>query len=178
MTVLSIGIFLVYSNSGRFKNTPHEQLEEIAGTNISAGNKNTSTTGTKAQVDTTIKTVFKDNVSIWVYDFETKSPVKNREIKEDTLTPKQMVKFINSISPEEIHLDFVKVSHDTIYVKIKESTYLTQSIGTTGTDEYISTTTYTLTELKNIKYVNYDFIIGDHVMPGTYSRKDFANRIK
>ena len=55
MAVLSIRLLLVYSNSGRFKNTPEAQLEEIAGTNNSVINKNTSTTAAKVQVDTIIK---------------------------------------------------------------------------------------------------------------------------
>ena len=55
MVLLSTCILFVYSNSGRFKNTPEARLEEIAGTNNSVINKNTSTTATKVQVDTTIK---------------------------------------------------------------------------------------------------------------------------
>lgn len=55
MAVLSICILLVYSNSGRFKNTPEAQLEEVAGTNGRLINKDTSTTATKVQVDTIIK---------------------------------------------------------------------------------------------------------------------------
>ena len=50
--------------------------------------------------------------------------------------------------------------------------------GTTGADDYMSTTTFTLTELKNIKYVNYDFEEGDHAMPGTYSRQYYIDRNK
>jgi hypothetical protein len=39
----------------------------------------------------------------------------------------------------------------------------------------MASTTYSLTELKGIKYVNYTMQAGDHVSPGTYSRKSFEN---
>ena len=79
---------------------------------------------------------------------------------------------INQNFPD-IHLDLVKVSHDTIYVKIPDSKRLTEEIGNTGADNYLASATFTLTELKNIKYVNIDLKAGDHAEPGVYSRADF-----
>jgi hypothetical protein len=38
-----------------------------------------------------------------------------------------------------------------------------------------TSTTYNLTELKGIKFVSYNMQAGDHVSPGTYSRKSFEN---
>ncbi len=51
-------------------------------------------------------------------------------------------------------------------------------MGTTGADDYMSTTTFTLTELRGIKYVNFAFEEGDHAVPGTYSRKYYIDRNK
>jgi hypothetical protein len=121
----------------------------------------------------------KDNISIWTYDYVTDAPVKNRDVKADTLTPGKLVNFINTHKGgSKIHLDLVKLSHDTIYVKIKESTYLTQQMGTSGAEDYMTTTTFTLTELKNVKFVTYDFKEGDHAAPGTYSREYYTDRNK
>ncbi len=120
-----------------------------------------------------------DSVSVWTYDYENEMPMKSKAIQAGSLTPEKWVDFVNNnIGDNNIHLDFVKVSKDTLYVRIKESTYLTQQMGTTGADDYMSTTTFTLTELKNIKYVNYDFEEGDHAMPGTYSRQYYIDRNK
>jgi hypothetical protein len=79
-------------------------------------------------------TAKKDSISIWVYDYVTEMPIKNREI--------------------------------------------TQQMGTSGADDYMTTTTFTLTELKGIKYVNFDFEEGDHAVPGTYSRQYYIDRNK
>ena len=89
-----------------------------------------------------------------------------------------MINLINGHKANKIHLDFVKISLDTIYVKINNSMFLTQQMGTTGADEYMSVTTFSLTELKGIKYVDYDFEEGDHANPGTYSRQDYLERNK
>jgi hypothetical protein len=43
-------------------------------------------------------------------------------------------------------------------------------MGTTGATAYIEAVTYTLTSLKNIHYVEFDFKEGDHAIPGRYSR--------
>jgi len=120
-----------------------------------------------------------DSISIWIYDYLTDMPLKNREVKADTLTVRKLILFINTHKGgEKIHLDYLKSSNDTIFVTIKESTYLTQQMGTTGADDYMSTTTFTLTELRGIKYVNFAFEEGDHAVPGTYSRKYYIDRNK
>ena len=75
----------------------------------------------------------------------------------------------------EIHLDFIKISHDTIYVKIPNSQNLTSDIGDTGAENYLASTTYTLTEMKNVRYVNIAMKGGDHAEPGVYSRDDFKD---
>ena len=74
---------------------------------------------------------------------------------------------------EGIKLEFGKISHDTLYVAIPESAVLTQQMGSSGAYSYIASTTFTLTELKDIKFVTYDFEEGDHLSPGTMKRSDF-----
>jgi len=92
--------------------------------------------------------------------------------KIDTLSSARLVHLLNENFPD-IRLDFVKVSHDTIYVKIPDSKRLTQELGDTGADDYLAATTYTLTESKNIKFVNIAMKAGDHAEPGVYTREDF-----
>ncbi len=76
---------------------------------------------------------------------------------------------------ENVKLVLVKTSNDTLYVSIPDSEFLGQQMGSAGAQAYMASTTYNLTELKNIKYVNYDMEAGDHVSPGIYSRKSFEN---
>ena len=90
------------------------------------------------------------------------------------MTPKKVIDEINSVW-SEIILQFKKVSNDTIYVTIPDSYYLTERIGTSGASNYMAATTYSLTELKGIKYVHYDFEEGEHLSPGTMTREDYKN---
>jgi len=92
----------------------------------------------------------------------------------DTMSAKNLIQIINA-NYDSIYLDYVKISHDTVYVHIPHSEMLTERIGSTGADMYMASTTWSLTELKNIKYVNYDFEEGDHASPGVYSRNNFKN---
>ena len=97
---------------------------------------------------------------------------KQRQVNPDTLSVGKLISEINS-SWDGIKLEFRKISHDTIYVAIPESNVLTNQMGSTGADNYMSSTTFILTELKHVKYVNYDFAEGDHMQPGTMKRSDF-----
>ena len=92
----------------------------------------------------------------------------------DTMSVKNLIQIINA-NCDSIHLDYIKNSHDTIYVHIPHSEMLTERIGSTGADMYLASTTWSLTEIKSIKYVNYDFEEGDHASPGVYSRDNFKN---
>lgn len=95
-----------------------------------------------------------------------------QNIKLDTLSSTQLIQLINNNFPD-IHLDLVKISHDTIYVNIPDSKKLTNGIGDTGAENYLASATFTLTELKNIKFVNIAMKPGDHAEPGVYTRDDF-----
>jgi hypothetical protein len=95
-----------------------------------------------------------------------------QNVKLDTLSSTQLVQLINNNFPD-IHLDLLKISHDTIYVKVPDSKKLANEIGDTGAENYLASATFTLTELKNVKFVNISMKPGDHAEPGVYSRDDF-----
>jgi hypothetical protein len=95
-----------------------------------------------------------------------------QNVKLDTLSSTRLVELINNNFPD-IHIDLVKISHDTIYVKIPDSKKLANEMGDTGAENYLASATFTLTELKNIKFVNIAMKPGDHAEPGVYSRDDF-----
>ena len=112
---------------------------------------------------------------IWSVDEqgnENERMIKPQNVRLDTLSSLNLVELINKNYPE-IHLDLLKVSHDTMYVKIPESDKLTQQMGSTGAQNYMASATYTLTEFKNVKYVNFNMKEGDHAGPGVFSRQDF-----
>jgi hypothetical protein len=118
----------------------------------------------------------KINNLIWSATYDTANQhvilKQQRKVNPDTLTAEKIIKDINT-SWDDIKLEYRKISHDTIYVAIPQSSTLTQGIGSSGAYNYMSSTTFSLTELKNIKYVNFDFVEGDHMAPGTMKRADF-----
>lgn len=114
----------------------------------------------------------------WVSDFDT---IRNefylkqqRKINPDSLTAENLINDLNA-AWENVKLVLLKTSNDTLYVSIPDSEFLGQQMGSAGAQAYMASTTYNLTELKNIKYVNYTMEAGDHASPGTYSRESFEN---
>lgn len=90
----------------------------------------------------------------------------------ESFTPNQLVVALNETYPE-IQIKFQDISHDTMFVSIPNSKVLTEQMGSTGSYNYLATAVFNLTELKNVKYIHFDFKEGDHASPGTFTRKDF-----
>lgn len=92
----------------------------------------------------------------------------------DTLSAQNILQLINN-NYDSIRVDYVKTSHDTIYVHIPNSEMLTENIGSTGAEMFMASTTYSLTELNGVHFVNFDFKEGEHASPGVYDRSYFKN---
>ena len=73
-------------------------------------------------------------------------------------------------------LKLVKISSDTVYLAVINSSYLTQSMGTTGAEDYIVKSGISLLEIDGIDYVDFDFAMGDHAYPGTFSKAGYQAR--
>jgi Sporulation and spore germination len=93
----------------------------------------------------------------------------------DSLSTASIIDYINR-SDSSIHLDIVKTSNDTVYLKIPDATYLTQRMGSTGSEMYLASVVYNLTELPGIRFINFDFEEGDHAQPGILSRNSFNDQ--
>jgi len=119
---------------------------------------------------------FKNLIWVPVYD-STKgdySLKQQRKVSPDTLNAEKLIKEINA-SWDGIKMEFKKISHDTVFVAIPKSEVLTQQMGSSGANSYLFSSTFILTELPKVKFVNYDFREGDHLAPGTFKRTDFKN---
>ncbi|SKB27619.1 hypothetical protein [Daejeonella lutea] len=88
------------------------------------------------------------------------------------LEPSDIVDALNLKYPE-IKLQWVKLDGEKALVSIADATYLTQQTGSEGAQAYLAEATYSLTELKGITAVEFDFEEGDHARPGVYKRTDF-----
>lgn len=97
-------------------------------------------------------------------------PLPYKKIKDATL--EMLIRELNLLFTEK-NLPTVTLSkseNDTVFLQVSDENMLTQEMGTTGATAYIEAVTYTLTSLKNIHYVQFDFKEGDHAIPGRYSR--------
>lgn len=115
---------------------------------------------------------------IWAFSEMGDTIIKIRSMPIESLTPNKLIDLLNSKYTPSVTLEFDKISNDTVYVRIPNSTVLTQQMGSHGAYDYMITSTFTLTELKGIEYVNFRFEWGDHAGPGVYSRDYFLDELK
>ena len=92
----------------------------------------------------------------------------------DTMSAQSVIQLVNN-NYDSIHLDLVRISHDTIYIHIPNSEMLTERIGSTGAEMFMASTTFSLTSVQGIHFVNYAFVAGEHAAPGVFDRSDFKN---
>jgi len=75
-------------------------------------------------------------------------------------------------------LKLKNIKDQVVNIEVINAEYLTQRMGSTGAEEFLAVTTFTLTEFDNIKFVNFIFEEGDHAIPGLYSREDILKNWK
>ena len=80
----------------------------------------------------------------------------------------------DSIKTEFPQINLQKIERQTANIEIANDQYLTQNMGSDGAQDYLAEVTFTLTENPGIKAVNFVFNVGDHAMPGLYTRESFT----
>ena len=99
---------------------------------------------------------------------------KNPAARPENLTGQDIIDALNLKYPQ-IRIDSFSVEGNKAIVSIQNSTYLTQEMGTAGARAYLAEATYSLTEIDDIKAVDFRLKAGDHAMPGILTRRSFEN---
>lgn len=114
--------------------------------------------------------------AIWGYDYNQQTEEfelkQLRSVDKNILTGETLEKIINKSWPR-VQIEFIKTSNDTAFISIPDSEVLTQQMGSAGAEGFMISTTFSLTELKEINYVSFEFEEGDHGVPGVYSRNSW-----
>lgn len=134
------------------------------------------TTDSSAVVQPADSSAIKDMHYFWTSDILPQQGLvmtKTRPLSPDSLSAPIIVQVFNEMYPE-IPITVNKISHDSIFIKIGNSKYLTQQMGSSGPEAYFAELTYNLTEVPGINYVDFNFKEGQHAAPATYSRTDFV----
>jgi hypothetical protein len=132
--------------------------------------------GTAVIVKPADSSAIKDMHYFWAADIVGKQGLvmtKTRPLSPDSLSAPIIVQVFNEMYPE-IPITVNKIAHDSIFIKIGNSKYLTQQMGSSGPETYFAELTYNLTEVPGINYVDFNFKEGQHAAPATYSRTDFV----
>ena len=100
------------------------------------------------------------------------SIIKSDLVKTDELSEINVCNALNRKYPE-ISIINATINNDTALVTIPNASSLTQQTGTMGAKIYMMESTYSFTEIPNVKFVKFIFKEGDHASPGVFTRKDF-----
>lgn len=74
-----------------------------------------------------------------------------------------------------LRLQLQSVEGTTVHVGVSDDRRLTEQMGTTGSQMYVASLTYTLTSLAPIDRVYLDVEEGSHAQPGAYTRQVWAD---
>ncbi len=77
------------------------------------------------------------------------------------------------LEPPRIRLQ--NVAEGVAHIEIINAGYLTERMGTSGAQNYLAATTYSLTETPGVRGVDFIFPAGEHAAPGVYTRASFPD---
>jgi hypothetical protein len=129
-----------------------------------------------ANPDSSYEVVNTKRFYVWEVDIEKKTLKKNPSLATVAINADSVIDGLNR-QYENILLEKINIHKDTINLKISDSDYLTNQIGSGGASQYIAQAVINLTSVPGIKYVHIDFKEGSHAEPDTWSRKDFPGYI-
>lgn len=144
--------------------------------------KQETTTLAQTQKDTTVSrnepVGFNTDSKLFIWKATTDyKKIKNTNIPAGALTADSLIKGLNELY-ENIVLEKVRISGDTIYTAIKDATYLSEQMGSSGAELYVADVVLNLTEVPGIKFVNIQMEEGSHMQPGVWSAGNFQKYIE
>jgi hypothetical protein len=110
---------------------------------------------------------------IWEVDADKKTITKNPQLQPEFFDVDTLIAGLNEMYPE-ITLEKKGLRNDTLYTAIKNAEYLTNRMGSLGSEQYIAQAVINLTSVEGIKFVRIDFTEGNHAAPDVWSREQFA----
>ena len=114
----------------------------------------------------------------WIAEFNDSTELleirKNPVAYSGNLNEQDIIDALNLKYPQ-IKITAVSRHGKTAVVKIEDATYLSEQMGSTGARAYLAEATYSLTEIKGIEAVDFQFKAGDHATPGILTRRSFEN---
>lgn len=107
--------------------------------------------------------------SIWFFS-EYDKPLPQESVRE--ATPQILIDKLNKLFAKagDPAVSIESITDNAIHVSISDEDKLTQNMGSSGAAGYISSVVYTLTSLKTIKCVHFDFKNDGHAFPGKHCR--------
>ena len=116
----------------------------------------------------------KEDFYTWKVNNDEKTIRKNPKLGDDVLSVDTLIIGLNEMYPK-VRLEKVKQSNDTLYTHIQDADFLTEKMGSSGSEQYIAQAVLNLTSAKGVKFVKIDFEMGSHAMPDTWSRESFKD---
>ena len=124
--------------------------------------------------EVTVDELTTEDFYVWKVDNDEKTIRKNPKLGDDVLGVDTLLIGLNEMYPK-IKLEKVKQSGDTLYTRIKDADYLTEQMGSAGSEAYLAQAVLNLTSANGVNYVRIDFEMGSHAMPDVWSKKSFAD---
>lgn len=118
----------------------------------------------------------KSTEPLWEYDIEKDNPVKKENTENGNRSIQTLLETVNLQYEDKVKLDYIRLGHDTLFLKIENADHLSRESGSLGAEAILSTIIFTLTESDSVNFVDLDFEEGDHAAPGTYTRDQFLKK--
>lgn len=116
----------------------------------------------------------------WHTDFDTTLNrdfiIRGKMLDSIPRYPSELISILN-MRKSNCKIEYIKVTGDSISIRILDDEYLTEQMGSSGAMCFLAETVFTLTENDLIKFVRIEMDYGSHASPGLYTRDNFKDMI-
>lgn len=116
----------------------------------------------------------KQQFYIWEVDAAKKTKTRNLAFLPQYNNVDTLLIALNERYPQ-VRLEKTHIGHDTLYTEIKNADYLTEQMGSAGSEQYIAQAVINLTSVPGINFLRIDFAEGNHASPDVWSKQSFAD---
>jgi hypothetical protein len=115
-----------------------------------------------------------DTLLVWDADALNESRKKIYQPEDSIPIIQPVINGINQVWPEG-QLKIENLKNDTLYVRPANSEWVTEKIGDTGAEQYLSFAAMNLLEVKGVRFVCFSLPEGSHATSSCWSQEDFRD---
>lgn len=122
----------------------------------------------------TVETIYPDSLLAWRTNMDSMVMIRERLFPDSIITISRIINGLNQAYPA-VHVNFVKLSSDTLFVEIPDATFLGEQMGDAGAAAWFADATINLTTVEGVNFVSFKMDRHSHAASTIIARDTYKD---